>query len=71
MSDTKHTLTVKISDRIEWINKRCGLTEIQKDYIAAQMKEAVGDAISKLANDSTAKANKHLLCLLLAHVMRS
>lgn len=48
MSDLiKHTLTIKISDRIEWIDKRCGLTDIQKDYVTAQMKEAVNDAVQQ------------------------
>ena len=51
MSDkTEHTLKIKISDRIEWIDKRCGLSEIQKDYVSAQMKEAVRDALRQ-AND--------------------
>lgn len=27
--------------RVEWINKRSGLTELQKDYVEFQIKEAV------------------------------
>ena len=61
MSDlVKHTLTVNISDRIEWIDKRCGLTEIQKDYIAAQMKEAVADAVQQANGANVSDSGLHL-----------
>lgn len=59
---SKHTLTINISDRIEWIDKRCGLTEIQKDYITAQMKEAVSDAVHK-ANEANKQPDTKALRL--------
>ena len=61
MSDlTKHTLTINISDRIEWIDKRCGLTEIQKDYITAQMKEAVSEAVQQANGANASDSGLHL-----------
>lgn len=61
MSDlVKHTLTINISDRIDWIDKRCGLTEIQKDYIAAQMKEAIADAVLRANAVQTSDSGLHL-----------
>ena len=53
---SKHTLTVNITDRIDWIDKRCSLTDIQKDYIAVQMKDAVLDALTQ-ANDIETKSS--------------
>lgn len=59
MNTVKHTLKVKIFDRIDWIDKRCGLTEIQKDYVSAQMKEAVVEALRQ-DNEVDKQAEKAL-----------
>jgi hypothetical protein len=32
-------MTINITKRLEWLNKRLGLSEIHKEYIGLQMKE--------------------------------
>ena len=50
MSDKKIEVNVDVQKRIAWICKRTELTEIQKSYVLAMMKDCVIDALEQ-AND--------------------
>jgi len=43
-----YSIIKDVENRIEWIDKRIALTNIQKEYIKFQMKEAVVSALREI-----------------------